>query len=397
MKKNILIIHSNMELGGAETSLLGLLEAFDYSKVNVDLLLLNPVGELLADIPQQVNLLERIPSYQALVISIKDALKRKHFLIASTRLWSKLIFYMMVKKNPKAKSGYTFKQIYYRNALALLPRLPKSYDLGISFNDPHYILQYKVNSELKLGWFHTDYSIISAIDGFDISMWGGCDYIINVSQRCKDAFDLAHPTLKNKSIIIENILNIKRIMKKSIELNPDNEMEHEGICVLSIGRFCDAKNFDNVPDICSRIRALGLNVKWYLIGFGGDEELIKQKIQEAGMQDYVIILGKKDNPYPYIAACDLYVQPSRYEGKCVTVREAQILCKPVVITNYVTSVSQLEDGVDGVIVPMDNEGCAKGIAELLFDPEKMKRLAENCKLRDYSNAQEVDKIYQLME
>lgn len=171
----------------------------------------------------------------------------------------------------------------------------------------------------------------------------------------------------------------------------------DGISLLSVGRFCDAKNFDNVPDICHRLVEDGLNVKWYLIGYGGDEMLIRQKIAEAGMQERVIILGKKDNPYPYMRACNLYVQPSRYEGKAVTVREAQLLGKPVVITNYATSGSQLEDGVDGVIVPMDNAGCAAGIAVLLRDPARMQRLSENCQKRDYTNSAEVEKIYALME
>ena len=115
------------------------------------------------------------------------------------------------------------------------------------------------------------------------------------------------------------------------------------------------------------------------------------------MEDRVIILGKKDNPYPYIRACDLYVQPSRYEGKAVTVREAQLLGKPVVITNYATSGSQLEDGVDGVIVPMDNKGCAAGIAALLRDPGRMEELAKVCSRRDYTNAEEVRKIYGILE
>lgn len=68
-------------------------------------------------------------------------------------------------------------------------------------------------------------------------------------------------------------------------------------------------------------------------------------------------LGKNLNPYPYICRCDLYVQPSRYEGKCVSVKEAQMLRKPVVITNYATANSQVENGVDGIIVTMDNEKC----------------------------------------
>ena len=91
------------------------------------------------------------------------------------------------------------------------------------------------------------------------------------------------------------------------------------------------------------------------------------------------------------------MQPSRYEGKAVTVREAQMLGKPGVITSYATSGSQLEDGVDGVIVPMDNAGCAAGIAALLRDPARMQQLSENCAKRDYTNSAEVEKIYTLME
>jgi len=168
------------------------------------------------------------------------------------------------------------------------------------------------------------------------------------------------------------------------------------IKLLSIGRFSEAKNFDNVPEICKLIREFGLNIKWYLIGFGGDEDIIRQKIQEHGMQDYVIILGKKVNPYPYINACDLYVQPSRYEGKCVAVREAQILHKPVVITNYTTSGSQLTDGFDGVVVPMDNQGCAEGIIKVLNNKELMKTLSENTKKVDYTNSKEVEKLYSII-
>ena len=114
------------------------------------------------------------------------------------------------------------------------------------------------------------------------------------------------------------------------------------------------------------------------------------------MQEHVIILGKKSNPYPYIKACDIYVQPSRYEGKSVTVREAQMLYKPVVVTNYPTASSQIQNGVDGVIVPLDNEGCAKGLAEFILDIEKQNHIIEYLKAHDYGNVEEVEKIYKLI-
>jgi glycosyltransferase involved in cell wall biosynthesis len=168
-----------------------------------------------------------------------------------------------------------------------------------------------------------------------------------------------------------------------------------------VGRICEAKNYDNVPDICKRtleiLKDKSIDIRWYIIGFGGEENLIRQKITEAGMQEHVIILGKKSNPYPYIKACDIYVQPSRYEGKSVTVREAQMLYKPVIVTNYPTAISQIKNGVDGVIVPMDNEGCAKGLAEFIIDKQKQEHIIEYLKAHDYGNVGEVEKIYDLIK
>ena len=114
------------------------------------------------------------------------------------------------------------------------------------------------------------------------------------------------------------------------------------------------------------------------------------------MEGQVIILGKKENPYPYIKACDVYVQPSRYEGNAVTVREAQMLCKPVVVTNYATASCQIQDGVDGIIVPMDNEGCAKGIAQFLLDKPKQQAIVDYLANHDYSNSAEVGKFCQFL-
>lgn len=177
--------------------------------------------------------------------------------------------------------------------------------------------------------------------------------------------------------------------------------------LLSVGRFSEAKNYDNVPDICRRMLACigecghiditDFPLRWYIIGYGGDEALIRRKIAEAGMDNHVILLGKRDNPYPYIKACDIYVQPSRYEGKSVTVREAQMLCKPVAVTNYPTASSQIRNGVDGVIVPLDNAGCARGLADFIRNTDLQKRITDYLSTHDYGNESEVEKIYKLLE
>lgn len=396
--KKILIIHSNMEIGGAEISLLGLLDSIDYNAYSVDLFLLEHKGEFLGMIPEQVTLLPEKIEYKALVTSVVSCLKKRQYGIALIRTLCKLVFSIENRKNKYPDGGYVLKQYYHANALPLLPPIEGSYDMAISFIDPHFVLSDKVNAGVKVGWFHTDFSRIVPNRKLEQKMWNGCDYAVNVSDQCKDVFDMAHPDMVNRSLMIENIKSARLINGNASVFSAEPEITSDGsIRLLSVGRFSEPKNFDNVPDICRRLREMGLNVKWYLIGFGGDEALIRQKIVEAEMQDFVIVLGKKENPYPYIAACDLYVQPSRYEGKCVAVIEAQILHKPVVITDYATSGSQLQDGYDGVIVPMDNVGCAEGIAGVLRDPQLQEQLIENTKQQDYTNAAEIQKLYQLIE
>lgn len=397
MKKKLLIVSHALELGGAERSLIGLLDALDPGTWDIDLFLLRHEGELMDAIPEHVNLLPEVPAYTVLARPMKDTLKEGHVLLTGARIAGKFAAKHFEKANGYTDSGVGIEYSHKYTYRLMPPIQPETeYDLAVSFLTPHYICAHKVHAKKKIAWIHTDYSRVQVNIASETAMWDAYDYIASISNAVTDSFLKAFPTLAEKIILIENILPTKLIQCQANAISADKEMPPKGIRLLSIGRYCTAKNFDNVPDICSRLIQSGLDMYWYIIGFGPDEQLIRQKIAEAGMEDRVILLGKKENPYPYIKACDLYVQPSRYEGKCVTVREAQMLGKPVVITRYATSASQLEDGADGVIVPMDNEGCAEKIAALLQAPEQMKMLSDQCLQRDYSNSSEVNKLYQLM-
>ena len=169
------------------------------------------------------------------------------------------------------------------------------------------------------------------------------------------------------------------------------------IKLCTVGRFSYPKAIDRAVLICKQLINKGINLIWYIVGYGGDEDLIRKTIHDNRMEEYFILLGKKTNPYPYIKACDIYVQPSRYEGKAVTVREAQILEKPVVITNFPTAQSQLTDGVDGIIVPNDVDGAAKGLMGFIKDDNKRDRIITYLHNHSYGNEEEVDKIYQMLE
>lgn len=396
-KKNVLICSHAMEIGGAERSLLDLLYTFDYSKYNVDLFLYRHSGEWLKDIPNQVNLLPESPKYSSLLIPIKSLITKRQFGLLFSRLAGKLFAKIYSEQHNFTRSavGIEYSHKYTR---FFLPKIEpsKQYDLAISFLTPHYFVRDKVRAKKKIAWIHTDYSTIDVNIESELKMWGGYDNIVSISKDCTKSFLEKFPSLANKIVEIENILSAELIKHKSSEFD-SYEINGDGFNLLSIGRFSEQKNFDNVPEICRKIIEKGLDIKWYLIGYGGDEQLIRDKIAEFNMQDNVIILGKKENPYPYIRACDAYIQPSRYEGKSVAVREAQILEKTVIITNYATAQSQLKDGYDGIVVPMDNDGCADGIYKVLTDKKLMERLSYNCSKSDYTNSKEVEKIYELID
>ena len=392
-KKKILIVSHAMEIGGVEKALLGLLENIDTKEYQVDLFLLRHEGELLKYIPDNINVLPEIPAYSVLARSMKDTVKEGHVCLTLARLLGKHKAKVFDKKNKYTHSSVAI-EYSHKYTKRFMPDIQPDiqYDLAISFLTPHYFVTEKVNAKCKMSWIHTDYSMVQVDIKSELKMWEAYDYIVSISDDVTRSFLRTFPTLENKIIVIENILPKKLIDKQARE-HVSEIFESDYINLLSIGRFSDAKNFDNVPDICRRILEKGIKVKWYLIGYGGDEVLIRKKITEAGMQNYVILLGKKENPYPYIRMCDIYVQPSRYEGKCVAVREAQMLGKPVIITNYATSGSQLENGVDGVIVPMENGYCADHIAEIIKSDELREFLKNNMKTRDYTNSKEIEKIY----
>lgn len=394
-KPRIFIAMHYMEIGGAETALVGLLNALDPARVDVDLFLYDHRGEMMQFIPEWVNLLPQIPKYSVLERPIVELVKRGFWGIAAARMSAKLIGKLT---NVPSFSMDVFTSLFTNK---LLPTIcpQKKYDLAISFLTPHTYVKNKVVAKKKIAWIHTDYTIYPIAKNVERPIWCSYNYIASISNDVTRTFLQVFPTLAPKIMEIENILSPAFVRKRAELEDTDKEFRQtDKISLLSIGRYSEQKNYDNVPDICKRlINKTKLNIKWYIIGYGGDESLIRQKIKEADMEEHVILLGKRSNPYPYIKACDIYVQPSRYEGKSVTVREAQMLCKPVVVTNYPTAPSQIRSGIDGVIVPMDNEGCAHGLAEVICDKSLQERIIAHLKTHDYGNESEVDKIYELIE
>lgn len=398
-KKKIFITTHDMRLDGAERSLIGLLSGIDYRQYEVDLFILLHTGPLLQKIPKEVNILPEIGRYKAILSPAKSSFK-KGYLDVIFKKWRALKnAKKFIKDHTIGKNNMIYPVYLHKELCSVLPIINNvHYDLAISFLNPHYITTHKVRARKKIAWIHNDYSFFEVDRQTELKMWNAYDHIISISKESSKSFNNLFPELQNKTVLIENALNVADIKKQSNEIMVESEISQSANqwVLLSIGRFTYAKNFDNIPLIAALLKLKGFKLKWFIIGFGDDEKLIRKKIRDLNVEDNVIILGKKNNPYPYIKACDVYIQPSRSEGKSVCVREAQILGKPVVITSYKTASSQLDHKVDGIIVPLDNEGCANGIAELLDDNELRNTLSANCNKKDYSNKDDIKKLYSLI-
>lgn len=397
-KKRIFIAIHYLEIGGAEISLIGLLNTIDYSRYEVDLFVYSHQGELMKLIPKEVNLLPEIPVYSYIEKPIIATIRNGFWSIALGRLWAKVqAKYIAYKKKFKKPNNSVYHYIM-ENIIHALPMINPDveYDLAISFLHPFHILKEKVRARKKVGWIHTDFGLFDTDVESELKIWDSMDTIVSISDAITRSFLSVFPSLQSKICRIENILPVTYINKQVNAFQYQYPTHDDGINLLSVGRFSYPKNYDNVPEICSLIRKQGVNAYWYLIGFGGDESLIRAKIKEFQMEEYVIILGKKENPYPYIKACDLYIQPSRYEGKSIVVREAQFLHKPVIITRFPSSSSQLKEDYDGFIVPLDNVGCASGIVDILHHPERIEQVKRNTISEDYTLSSEIQKLYNLI-
>ncbi len=366
-----------MRIGGVERALIGLLEQLLQEGHRVDLFLWAHDGDFMPLLPAGINLLPEIPAYARLERPIVRALADGFWGIALARLGAKLA--TALRARVLGIRGFLLpRSLAY--ALPFLPPIPGTYDAAFSFLAPHHVALHRAKATWRVAWIHTDYgSVETGVDhAFEVKTWSCFDLLVAVSGAVQDAFLRTFPSLAGKVMVLENLLSPAAIQRQA-ELGVPADMPNEpGVFkICSVGRFSHAKNFDSIPEVCLSLINMGVPVRWYLIGYGMDEGLIQQRIREFGMGQVVVVLGRRSNPYPYIRNCDLYAQPSRYEGKAVAVTEAQILGKPVLVTNYPTACDQVTHAVDGWICGPAPEQIAEGIRVLAGDSALRTSLARN--------------------
>lgn len=397
MKKKVLISTHNLRLGGVERSFLGILQNISTSKFEVDAFLHKHDGELMEYLPKEINLLPENLECKLLLEPIQNAIKEKKASVVLTKIMAKVFstyFNFFHKRNTEKLDSIAHFHLHKMANFFFSKISYEEYDTVIAFLHPNLLERNKIKAKKYIAFIHTDFSALNIDRAGELKMWQQYNVIAAVSEDVANKFVEIFPELSSKVMVIENILSEEMILKQAHTYNALEELKSEEgqYIFLSIGRFAYPKNFDNIPFIAKELKKYGVRFKWFIIGFGGDEQIIKENIKEAQMEKEVILLGKKENPYPYIKACDFYIQPSRFEGKAITVREAQILKKPVIITNFATASSQVKHEVDGFILPLENEIFAKEFAALLKNKEAINSVVDYCTHKSAANQKEIIKI-----
>ncbi|MFR6064425.1 MAG: glycosyltransferase [Eubacterium sp.] len=392
--KRILFVIDSLVCGGAEKSLVSLLETLSQTEYTMDLMLLKRGGVFESLIPNNVNIVEPPYYYRYLqgekVKSIFSLLKCKFY-----RIYTSILLRLL-------KNKYSVPQIIFiGNRPAVQNEFKKlNYDVAVAYSQgvPTYIVADLIKAKKKFAWINCDYINTTYNKSFDYNYYKKVDYMVAVSKYVYDSLSAIKSEYKQKRQYITDIINPKIILSSS-ELKKNNEVSaYSGFKIVTVGRLEWVKGYNLVVKAAKILKQNGLNFKWFIIGEGPERKNIEQEIATNHLENTICLLGLKANPYPYMKSADLYVQTSLKEGLGLTVIEAMILNKAIVCTNFTTANELINNHCTGEIVAIDANSIANKIIELYNDHEKISSLENNLKnSKKYDTTSEAKKFIDLIK
>lgn len=390
--KNILFVIDSLTCGGAEKSLISLLNNIDYSIYNIDVLLFKRGGEFEEFLPKKVNLLD-IPDYFKFLNGQYKGNKKNKIKYVVHRIGTSLGLRINNIRRKKIHS----EQVVYKAIKNILQPLNKKYDIAVAYNQgfPTYFVSEKVQANKKLAWVNCNYIKTMYDKDLDNKFYNNIDKIVVVSQFIYDSMAKMKYGYKDKMKIILDIVDPKLIMDMAVEEVATEMDKGNEFRILTVGRLSTVKGYDLAVKTANLLKENKFKFKWFIIGEGPQRKEIEELIESYKLENEVKLLGPRLNPYPYMKNCDLYVQTSLKEGFGLTVIEAKILQNVVVATNFDTINELLKDKFDGIIVEKDENSIYEGIRDLINNKSLYNKIKSNVeKLKPYSSTNEIEKFYE---
>lgn len=375
MKKKIAFVIESLQLGGAEKSLVTLLQHLDDSKYEVDLIYFHPDGFFKEMVPKTVH----------------------HIVLE----FPKISFFERLKYAFKKKSvkNYHNAQLFWPLVEPHLKKIEKEYDIAVAYNQGFatYFTQKFISAKTKYAWINTDYRKAGYRIEFDKDFYIGFKKVVCVSPKAENSFLEACKAddFKPDTIVIGDIIDpefVRRQADSELKIKFDNRR----INIVSVGRLSSVKGFDLAIDACRILNSKEYPVSWYIIGEGSMRTELEKQIHDKKLEKNFFLPGADPNPYPYIKNCDIYVQTSLFEGLGLTVIESAMLCKPIVSTNFPTVYGIIENEKTGLISEMNARDIAEKTERIILDKDLKNTLSENLKQKEYRDTEKsLEKINRL--
>lgn len=390
MKKRILFTIDSLTIGGAEKSLVTLLNLLDYSRCEVDLQLFAYNGAFMSFLPKEVNVLPPLNYYDFLALPIWEQLLYPRMLLR--RLWYSI-------RIRKSNLLHTDKACLFWQIIGnCIETNSCRYDVAIGYgqNIPTFYTIDKVEAEKKYVWINCIFNLQGSNRTYQLQFYNKADGIVAVSDEALSHLRNIYPDFFKKMFVLVDLYDASMIERLS-ELPSDKIIEQSLPVIMTAGRLNKPqKGYDLALMAAKILHERGVKFRWYAVGDGPYRGEMEKFIQENHLQDVFVLLGFTPNPYSYMRQCDVYVQTSRHEGFGLTIAEARILNKPVVCTNFEACTMQMVDGKNGLITSFEPKDIADAIEKLLTDKHLYEEIEAYLKQEKKGNVEEIENFYQLI-
>lgn len=393
--KKILIIIRDMKIGGAQKSLLSFLQCLSSTQVGreveLHLMVIDPQGPFLPQIPENVKRIDVPRELLWLSVPMSSRLLR-HVSVQSIK--GQLCWLGQKQK----RSGQHIAQQKWSCWMPFVPENTVKYDVAISYIDgcPNYYVMDKVQADKKVLWVHSDYQKQGYDPAFDRPFFEKSDAIVTISDRCRQSIVTAFPQMAEKVHVLENITDCDAVLQKSQAGECPEFADATGLKLLTVGRLHPQKGIDLAIGAAKLLKEAGIPFLWLVAGEGAQRSWLQKMIDDSGLCQYFQLIGSRENPYAYMAKCDMIIQPSRVEGKSIVLDEAKILCIPIVVTDYATVRDSVTHGQSGWIVEMSAQGIYEGILHLYQNPQLCRQMRENLQDMPKGNEKELEQYVKSM-
>lgn len=397
--KKVLFVINTMGRAGAERALLGLMRKLGNQSYEVSLYVLLGQGELIDELPSTVRLLNSVYSTEAVLSKqgrrrlVRTVLKA---FLNNGRWTQKAESIVRSFVGQAEKGNIQMDKLLWRVVADGAERFEEHFDLAVAWIEggaAYYTADW-VQADQKAAFLHIDYEKAGYTRQMDGGCWERFDRIFVVSEEARQSFLRVYPEYQSRTEVFYNIVDQDEILRRSREPGGFSD-GYDGTRLLTVGRLTYQKGYDIAIEAMKLLKDSGCYVRWYVLGDGDQRRSLGKKIAYLGLQEDFVLLGAVENPYPYFAQADLYVQASRFEGKSIAIQEAQILKCPVLASDCSGNRENVSDGEDGKLCPLTPEGVRDGIMWMMEHPRERIQYVKAADHKYQDQANEIDKLLSL--